>query len=253
MVGIPWKLAMAMQEDGWYWRQVIVWAKAISYCPTYTGSVMPESAEDRTVKSHEYILLFSKESRYYFDREAILEHKNTDHERIPRSVWAINPQHLSETHFATFPPKIPEIAIKAGSSEYGCCTKCGKPYKEHIIREKEKDVRLQYWNAADRKNKKKYGLNINPKRSEGWKPTCDCNAEVTPAVILDPFFGSGTTGRVAERLNREWVGIDLSSEYCEIAKQQFLQEKYGLKAIQPKNTQVGLVDWDKIDIAIKED
>ena len=252
MTGIPWRLASMLQEDGWYWRQCVIWAKGVSYCSTYSGSVMTESVEDRFTKSHEYILLFSKKSRYYFDREAILEYPNTKNERIPRSVWIIPPNSIEEDHYATFPTKIAEIAIKAGSSAYGCCVRCGAPYKEYVFKEKAVGVRLQYWDVASEEEKAQCGINTNPKMNYGWWPTCRCYAnEIAPSVIIDPFSGTGTSLLVAEQLKRDWIGIELSPKYCEVTKQQFMKKKYGLKVYKDRITRKGLIPMDKLDISLK--
>ena len=183
LVGIPWRVAFALQADGWYLRQDIIWHKP---------NPMPESVQDRCTKSHEFIFLLTKSAKYYFDNEAIKEKtltndnstrdrdntrlnntpgrskmnglKTNDYEtRNKRSVWTINTQPFKDCHFAVFPPKIPELCIKAGS--------------------KEGDT------------------------------------------VLDPFFGSGTTGWVAQRLGRKWIGIELNSEYIKIAEKRFAQKE----------------------------
>jgi len=263
LVGIPWRIAFALQADGWWLRQDIIWSKL---------NPMPESVRDRCTKSHEYIFMFSKNGRtilwrakdtlewsykpdlseilghddkgkpikrwmgftYYYDAEAVKEpgvlrfddrpfgnaggnrhgdegrvysatkiahdttypgyqapgqtvqkgNRKTDKQRGHgrrhagfndrwdsmdkaeqcsvmrnlRSVWTIATRPYAEAHFATFPPEIPELCIKAG------CPKGG--------------------------------------------------------TVLDPFFGAGTTGLVALRLGREFVGIDLSEKYCEMARKR---------------------------------
>lgn len=163
LVGLPFMLAFALRDDGWYWRQTLIWAKGCS--GNYMGgSVMPESVKDRCTTSHEYILLFSKSQKYFYDSEAIKEpnvdpdrtnytpgketykdgnvHDGSDRTRrndgfqkyaegaIPsgrnrRSVWVINPRPFRGAHFATFCSELILPCIKAGTSEYGCCAKCG--------------------------------------------------------------------------------------------------------------------------------
>jgi len=178
LVGIPWRVAFALQADGWYLRQDIIWHKP---------NPMPESVTDRCTKSHEYIFLLSKSAKYFYDNDAISEpcsypndkrgerpdqrrgtgmnsiSGNTGEYRNKRSVWTINTKPYKDAHFAVFPPKLPELCIKAGSSE------------------------------GD--------------------------------VILDPFFGSGTTGWVAQRLGRKWIGIELNPEYIKIAEKRFIQRE----------------------------
>jgi len=187
LVGIPWRVAFALQADGWYLRQDIVWHKP---------NPMPESVTDRCTKAHEYLFLLSKSARYYFDAEAIKEPaqdcgarnraNNKSHTgatglaphsgltgehlgedgRNKRSVWTVNSQPYAEAHFATFPPKLIEPCILAGSR------------------------------PGD--------------------------------TVLDPFFGSGTTGQVCERLGRKWCGIELNPAYGEMAKRRTAQMGLGL-------------------------
>lgn len=133
LVGIPWRVAMALQEDGWYLRQDIIWHKP---------NPMPESVKDRCTKAHEYIFLLSKSERYHFDAEAIAEpaayagcdrggstnryeqnsagmdNKQFD-TRNKRSVWSVNPRPYKAAHFATFPPDLIKPCILAGCPEGG--------------------------------------------------------------------------------------------------------------------------------------
>jgi DNA modification methylase len=133
LVGIPWRVAFALQAGGWYLRQDIIWAKP---------NPMPESVTDRCTKAHEYIFMLTKSARYFYDAEAMKEpakvgdcgssftkgktgNKNLtpvgaqervdDGFRNRRSVWTITTRPYSEAHFATFPPEIPEICIRASS------------------------------------------------------------------------------------------------------------------------------------------
>jgi DNA modification methylase len=108
LTGVPWMLAFAMQKDGWYLRQDIIWHKP---------NPMPEAVKDRFVKSHEYIFLFSLRPKYYFDYEAVQESAIGEEFRNRRSVWTINTAQSGEAHFAVFPDKIPELCIKAGTKE----------------------------------------------------------------------------------------------------------------------------------------
>ena len=187
MVGIPWRSAFGLQADGWYLRQDIIWSKP---------NPMPESVVDRCTKAHEYIFLLSKSKNYYYDSNAIKQpyKENTkpgsqfggkkgnselgmksklqkseqgyfemkDGANM-KSVWNIPVRPFKGAHFATFPEKIPELCIRAGS--------------------KEGDI------------------------------------------VLDPFFGSGTTGWVAQRLGRNWLGIELNPDYIKIAEERFIQQE----------------------------
>lgn len=107
LVGIPWRVAFALQADGWYLRQDIIWHKP---------NPMPESVRDRCTKSHEYIFLLSKSKKYYFDNEAIKEPAfSPDGQRNKRSVWTVTTKPFKGAHFATFPPDLIEPCVLAGS------------------------------------------------------------------------------------------------------------------------------------------
>lgn len=102
LVGIPWRLAFALQEAGWYLRSDIIWEKP---------NCMPESVKDRPTRSHEYIFLFSKSLRYYYDTQKITETNG----RNRRTVWSVPTEAFPGAHFATFPPRLIEPCILAGS------------------------------------------------------------------------------------------------------------------------------------------
>jgi site-specific DNA-methyltransferase (cytosine-N4-specific) len=140
--GIPWRLAFALQEDGWYLRADIIWHKP---------NAMPESVKDRPTRAHEYIFMLSKSEHYTYDRISICEENG----RNRRSVWDVNTQPFPEAHFATFPPKLIEPCILAST--------------------KEGDY------------------------------------------VLDPFFGSGTAGLVAQQFRRKYIGIEIHAEYIRLA------------------------------------
>ena len=189
LIGIPWRVAFALQQDGWYLRQDIIWHKP---------NPMPESVKDRCTKAHEYIFLLSKSPKYYFDNEAIKEDskyygkdKRSDKGNIryegkrtsnkdskaqqsfvtinpkknKRSVWTVTTKPFKGAHFATFPMDLIEPCVLSGCPENG--------------------------------------------------------------TVLDPFGGSGTTGIVASNHNRKAVLIELNTEYIEIAKQR-IQDQGGL-------------------------
>jgi DNA methylase N-4/N-6 len=195
LIGVPWRVAFALQDDGWYLRQDIIWNKP---------NVMPEAVKDRCTKSHEYIFLLSKNKKYYFDYKAIqeksvsykdifkndskvsaihskynlrrddkrdvikhshpqkrLNRKDSCYDitkRNKRDVWTVNTKPYTEAHFAVFPPALIQPCILAGSRE------------------------------GD--------------------------------IILDPFFGSGTVAEVAALFNRNWIGIDINEEYTPLYKKR---------------------------------
>lgn len=191
LIGIPWMLAFALRNDGWYLRQDIIWHKP---------NPMNESVNDRCTKAHEYIFLLSKQERYYYDREAIREpvkpttsgktsvrrsgnsktrsreHWGVPHEPInvvveydnikganKRSVWSIPTKPFKGAHFATFPQDLIEPCILAGAPKGG--------------------------------------------------------------LVLDPFGGSGTTGVVANKLNRNAVLVELNPEYISLAHRRITEAK----------------------------
>lgn len=107
LIGIPWRVAFALQADGWWLRQDIIWHKP---------NPMPESVRDRCTKAHEYLFLLSKSQSYYFDSNAMQEPANTtDQTRNRRSVWTVSTKPFKGAHFATFPPNLIEPCVLAGS------------------------------------------------------------------------------------------------------------------------------------------
>jgi len=259
LMGIPWRVAFALQADGWYLRQDIIWHKP---------NPMPESVTDRCTKSHEYIFLLSKSARYYFDHEAIKEvgvmtsqssagsnqrdtsithgvgggnsgineaKKKLAQElkllghstRNKRSVWTVATQPYSEAHFATFPTKLIEPCILAGTSEKGCCATCGAPWKR--VTEKTGEFQRRWsTNNAEGSPYESQGSMQNTYETVGWQPTCKCEInDPVPCTVFDPFTGSGTTGLVALTNNRIFVGTELNPEYVKIAEKR-------LSTVQPK-------------------
>lgn len=250
LIGIPWRVAFALQADGWYLRQDIIWSK---------NNPMPESVKDRCTKSHEYIFLLSKSKKYYFDNEAIKEESVTCDPRRPytsngakqldgrdnwhsgeprepgdftkrnkRSVWQVNTKPYKGAHFATFPPALIEPCILAGTSERGVCSECGFPYER--ITEITGQVK-QKWGTTDRpdcrpgniEGKGDKGLRtgmVNIKNTVGWQPSCSCNAPSTPATVLDPFGGSGTVGQWCNLNGRDAILIELNPEYIPLIEER---------------------------------
>ena len=241
LIGVPWRIAFALQADGWYLRMDNVWAKR---------NCTPESIPDRTTKSHEYVFMLSKSKKYYFDCEAIKEdanapeatgtygtkHQHSQNSQYPhsgnhyhgsskrrkRSVWFLPTKPYKGAHYAVFPPYIPEIAILAGTSDGGCCSECGKPRRRRVLREKnkERDVEFDRKQDTDKTGRKDGhvsgpGGKVDSVTSAGWEWQCDCGGKVKPCVVLDPFVGSGTSLFTAMNYGRNAVGIDLNQDYLE--------------------------------------
>lgn len=270
LIGIPWRVAFALQADGWWLRQDIIWHKP---------SVMPESVTDRCTKAHEYVFLLTKSSSYFYDAHAIREplssaysqdaidhnggvaggerpdgdnfskearHRDGAHTpntramrakllnpagRNRRSVWSINPEPYNGAHFAVMPTELVKPCIMAGTSQHGACDRCGAPWERIVESHRTLDGKpvenLGSWKGEN------YAVGaqgighwrFGTERTEkGWGPTCKCeNAGVRPCVVLDPFFGSGTVGRVAEDLGRIWLGFDLNPEYADLQRKRTAQ------------------------------
>lgn len=250
LMGVPWRFAFAAQADGWILRNDIIWAKP---------NPMPESVTDRCTKAHEYIFMLAKQEAYYFDAEAIKEeainagkmvrtngndgmdqgydgHRTRDglrrgvvvgSMRNKRSVWTVATSPFAGAHFACWPEKLVEPMIKAGSSQYGCCPKCGAPWERVVERgggmdrDRTEDEGLppeMNGHGIRKLSGKKHAEHkaANPDVTTGWRPTCTCGCDdVVPCVVLDPFAGSGTTLRVALALGRKPVGVDISESYLD--------------------------------------
>lgn len=108
LIGVPWRVAFALQADGWFLRSDIIWHKP---------NCQPESVKDRPTRSHEYLFLFSKDKKYHYDEEAVKEPSDGNGLRNRRSVWSINTEPYRDAHFAVFPARLVEPCVLAGSEE----------------------------------------------------------------------------------------------------------------------------------------
>lgn len=230
----------SMFEQGWYLRSEIIWSKK---------NPMPESVTDRPTKSHEQIFLLSKQPRYFYDAEAIKETGVGRLDRSPgsrgrigeqgwtgstleesngrnkRSVWTIAISPYSDAHFATFPPKLIEPCILAGTSARGCCAECGAPW-ERVVETARTFERGSGRSGNEISGKQPpvqgagYGdIRLGPtitSTTTGWRPICEHDTDTVPATVLDPFAGSGTVGKVALELGRKAILIELNPKYCEL-------------------------------------
>jgi DNA modification methylase len=258
LCGMPWRLALALQADGWILRAEIIWEKP---------SCMPQSMTDRPTRSHEQLFLFSKQGRYYFDNEAIREDANDwgpknrtaakyntngfrpsgqppphgldngDWQascRNARTVWTIPSEPLSFAHFAAFPTALVERCLKAGTSQQGVCSRCSAPWVP-VVEVGELIPDAPGYKARGRisedperimagmgwRKGKPTPTHHYKKTTTGWRPTCTHDAPVAPAIVFDPFVGAGTVPLTARALGRHGLGADLSWTYLhDIARQR---------------------------------
>lgn len=244
LVGIPWRVAFALQEDGWWLRSDIVWAKP---------NVMPESVTDRPTRAHEFVFLLAKSRRYFYDAEAVREpdsgrpsgngfkrperltyggrgqaqHWVGGSGRNRRSVWTIPTQCFKGAHFATFPQALVEPCLLAGSSP-AACSICGAPWLRIVESRRLLDGEHEIkggWTSADPLDS---GRSMEPtgyrhsrvqtrRRTVGWQASCEHDAPGARCCVLDPFAGVGTTGVVAARHGRDFLGVELSKRYAGLA------------------------------------
>lgn len=222
LIGIPWRVAFALQADGWYLRQDIIWHKP---------NPMPESVTDRCTKAHEYIFLMSKSPRYYFDQKAIsLPLASSTINRIKQDID-------NQTGSARIPGKtngtmkaVVNKSLIFGGQKWSDF----KPEKgEPNYRSGSEQRGRQYAPSSDLTRNKRSVWTVST------KPFKDAHFATYPpdliapcilagcrpgGVVLDPFMGSGTTGIVALRLDREFVGIELNPDYVKIAAKRFDKE-----------------------------
>lgn len=200
LVGIPWRVAFALQAQGWYLRQDIIWSKS---------NAMPESVQDRCTKAHEYLFLLSKSSRYYFNNDAIRE---------PVAESTI--QRLSQ-----------DIEQQEGSSRVpgktnGRMKAVGGGRNKHAGRESDRtcveDVRNKrsVWTVSTACSSDAHFAVFPEKLIE----PCILAGCLVDGTVLDPFCGSGTTGVVALKHNRSFIGIELNPEYVELARSKIISD-----------------------------
>jgi DNA modification methylase len=185
LMGMPWRLAFALQDFGWYLRQDIIWHKP---------NPMPESVQDRCTKAHEYIFLLSKNKNYYFDNQAIKEpaiHSN-------RSAGNKNPQKGA--------------------------TKEGMEIRSGLLEAQQKKYEMSNKRDVWTVPVKAYtGAHFAVYPEELVEPCVLASTKVGD-VILDPFFGSGTTGQVAQNLGRKWIGCELNKDYENLQNERVKQQ-----------------------------
>ena len=223
LVGIPWRVAFALQADGWYLRSDIIWHKP---------NPMPESVRDRPTKSHEYMFLLSKSAKYYYDQEAIAEPATCANQRVTlgkksfgkgqatganvspsgnalvdfydvpltrnkRSVWTIPTQPYREAHFATYPEALVEPCILAGTSAKGVCPTCGAPW-QRVIEKTGHINKREPAHVPNNASTKTDSTGWAPTRAtKQWQSTCMCDEIAGHPAVMVPFESDGNTGRWA--------------------------------------------------------
>lgn len=204
LIGIPWMLAFALRTDGWYLRQDIIWSKP---------NPMPESVRDRCTKSHEYIFLLSKSPRYYYDSEAISEPVAAS--TLKRLSQDITNQNGSNRTPGKTNGNMKAVAPRYGGNKYTnnpemfYRTKSGGIY-EYTSRRNKRDV----WVVSTKPFKMAHFATFPPDLIE----PCILAGCPVDGIVLDPFFGSGTVGVVANNHLRNYVGIDINVDYCTMAE-----------------------------------
>ena len=198
LIGIPWLLAFALREDGWWLRQDVIWEKP---------NCLPESVKDRCTRAHEYIFLFSKSRRYYFDHEAIKE------PCVNRDLTS---------------PKGNKGGLTPHSGRRGSGNKERKQRPCQSILKRGSQAGHIPWADKELRNKRSvWHVNTKPLKNmhfatfpETLVLPCILSGCPEGGVVLDPFVGSGTVGVVAKQNNRKYVGIDLNPEYCDMANER---------------------------------
>lgn len=246
----PERLLLALSDDGWIVRNKIIWAKT---------NPMPHAVGDRLTNSHDVVYFLTRSRSYFFDLDAIrVPHRSSSnsgrggvyppdvasaplwrqrgggnrglaaqrargqvgHElgKNPGDVWPISAANFHGAHFATFPLALVERPLLATCPEL-ICERCGTPFTRlSRVRREERGRR-----RAPRREPRvlRYPRTYRVIRERGpLLPNCRCGASVRPGVVLDPFFGAGTVGLVAERHGRDWVGVELNPAYVRLAEQR---------------------------------
>ena len=251
---MPFRLALALQASGWYIRSDIAWCKRCPMPESVTDR--PTSAWEHVfllAKNKRYFYdaeavrqadVGQDHPRSVVSGQPSLEPSGgigSPHTGIRmanrngtganlRNFWLLSPEPYSAAHFATFPTEIPRRAILAGTSARGVCLACGAQWRRRMVKpdmknrprrsETSKSIN-DFQGATSAGQKYQEWRNANPDRTTGWSPTCDCPpADPVPATVLDPFAGSGTTGKVALELGRSAILIELNPEYVKLAEQR---------------------------------
>jgi DNA modification methylase len=231
----PERLILALSSDGWIVRSKVVWSKP---------NPLPRALSDRPNHSYEMFFMIVRSPKYEFDLNGIRvpyrkEGSGEVHQvpwssadalegapgallgKDPGDVWSIPAKGFSGGHFATFPESLIERPLIASCPER-LCMRCDKPWhrqaKPHIIGQRVTGPSTGH--VARFAGRWRTFRTLGP-----LKPSCACKAAWKPGVVIDPFFGAGTTGIVAERLRRDWIGIELNPRYANIARERLEDER----------------------------
>lgn len=245
LLAAPERLLLRLMDDGWLCRGKVIWAKP---------NPMPTSVTDRLNMTYEVIYHLVRSPRYYFALDLIREpHRSRSGRKAgpeatsppawagplagkqdglrrarpngvpghplgknPGDVWAIPTHGFHGAHFATFPEQLVVRPLLATCPER-ICLRCGEPWQHQVTAERVSISGKSRPKPID-PNVFRFKAYWNTVRSVGELIPCGCGAPTKPGVVLDPFFGSGTVGVVAEHLHRDWVGIELNPEYAELAR-----------------------------------
>ena len=214
LIGIPWRVAFALQADGWYLRQDIIWHKP---------NPMPESVKDRCTKSHEYIFLHTKSAKYFYDAEAIMEPAVYGEQHANKKTsWGTNRKHPNKanvSNYAFIGDNHTCHKRKNDGTNYGGN---GTGFKDH-------SGYSNLENPYIRNKRSVWTITTKPFREahfatfpEEIPRTCILAGSKKGDTILDPFSGAGTTGVVAEKLDRKYIGIELNPQYTKLAEDRIL-------------------------------
>ena len=214
LVGIPWRVAFALQVDGWWLRSDIIWHKP---------NPMPESVTDRPTKAHEYLFLLAKSEKYYYDHEAIKEDSVTDDPRRPygsQGAWDMDGRPEEQRHGG----EVRAVLSKSGNKEYRADHGGNPDRASH-------QAFGVPWEGMTRNKRTVWTICTSPfpgAHFATFPPSLvePCILAGCPegGTVLDTFAGSGTTGMVALRHRRSFIGIELNPEYVEMARRRIVSD-----------------------------
>jgi DNA modification methylase len=224
MIGIPWRVAFALQEAGWYLRQDIIWHKP---------NPMPESVTDRCTKAHEYLFLLTKSERYFFDAEAIKERSVSDHiagNNSHKGATAYQQEagehHRTKAGLVAYAQKqrSKRDSFKRDDSKRaevipGQTVGTHRPDREESTWDTEMRNRRSVWTVATVPYKGAHFATFPPDLIE----PCILAGSRPGDLVFDPFMGSGTTAQVAQQLGRQWIGCELNTEYAPLQQARTAQ------------------------------